>query len=75
MAVNYSTYDFHGQTIVTVNYDRRTSIEHNGAFLHLEYCGRNTGDYGSRYIFSDRGDRSRFDAFEQAVVDARMDTA
>ena len=71
MAVNYSTYDFHGATIVTINCDISASNELDAANKHLDYRGRNDGDFGARNIYSDRGDRSRFRAFEKAVEEAR----
>ena len=69
MDVNYSTYDFHGATIVTIDCDFRFSKELDAANKHLFPRGYNV--IYDRDIFSDHGDRSRFEAFEKAVEEAR----
>ena len=73
MAMKYTTYEYKGAKIVTINYNGiGADAELYAARKHLERRGFNQGLYGKRLIFSDNGDRSRFEAFEQAVKDARM---
>ena len=48
-------------------------IEYSIAMVTLQWCSSNDDAFGKRHIFSDRGDRSRFDAFEQAVQEAYDD--
>ena len=68
--MNYSTYTMsNGTTVVTI--DDYMSEEYEFAWESLVLCGANSGDFGNRYIFTDNGDRSRFEAFEQAVEEAR----
>jgi hypothetical protein len=66
VAMNYTTYELHGRTTVTINDDQ--PIELYRASTHLVHVGTNSGDFGKRYIFSDKGNRSRFEAFEKAVA-------
>ena len=67
--MTYSSYRMsNGTTMVTIK--NTNTIEMDAADRHLLLRGSNSGDFGKRYIFSDKGDHERFLAFEKAVKDA-----
>ena len=66
MVMTYTSYTMpNGTTVVTID-DIRLE-EYTVAQHHLDFRGSNCGDFGERYIFSDKGDRSRFEAFKAEV--------
>ena len=68
--MTYSSYRMsNGTTIVTIDGDETTA--NDVALAHLDHVGTNRQVGKHRYIYSDRGDRSRFRAFEKAVEEAR----
>ena len=64
--MNYLHFQMlNGTTIVTINSNEPAANYY--ALAHLERVGSNKRASKQRFIYSDRGDRSRFRAFEKAV--------
>ena len=64
--MTYSSYRNHtGTNIVTIS--EEDTIDLAAAEKHMIPVGANDGDFGKRYIFSDKGDSDRFQLFKFEV--------
>ena len=65
----YHTYKYHDSTIVTINTNEH--VANAAACVYLDHVGANKQAGKQRFIYSDKGDRSRFRAFEKAVEEGK----